>query len=260
MNNPTDEELDALVVWLEELPCCHDGPHETSARCKSCEKTVADAITALRAQLAEAKADKEKLGRELNLARYGNPDFSWQVHKEALAEMKAELARRVDMHECAMAERDDATLYSEEQKARADRAEAEVRSLKAAIFGSENYAHDLKCGNFVEMAQALHAAQKGGLDRADRAEAERAAQIEADARICEAERKLWDRGYNTSSTGFCVCRSLANVRDVIRNQPHDRTDLDRMLAEAREKALRDAADEMEDERAKQAILALIEKP
>lgn len=41
-----------------------------------------------------------------------------------LAEMKAELARRVDMHECAMAERDDATLYSEEQKARADRAEA----------------------------------------------------------------------------------------------------------------------------------------
>ena len=45
----TNEELDALVVWLDELPCCHDGPHETSARCKSCEKTVADAITALRA-------------------------------------------------------------------------------------------------------------------------------------------------------------------------------------------------------------------
>lgn len=45
-----------------------------------------------------------------------------------------------------------------------------------------------------------------------------------------------------------------------RAQPHDRTALDRMLAEAREQALRDAADEMEDERAKQAILALIEKP
>lgn len=88
-----------------------------------------------------------------------------------LAEAQEELSRRVDMHECAMAERDDATLYGVEQKARADRAEAEVRNLKAAIFGSENYAHDLKCGNFVEMAQTLHAAQKGGLDRAERAEA-----------------------------------------------------------------------------------------
>ena len=105
MNNPTDEELDALVVWLEELPCCHDGPHETSARCKSCEKTVADAIITLRAQLAEAKADKEKLGRELNLARYGQPDFSWQVHKEALAAANA----------------------------RADRAEQRVATLEAAL-------------------------------------------------------------------------------------------------------------------------------
>jgi len=99
MTHPTDEELDALVLWLEELPCCHDGPHETSARCKSCEKTVADAITTLRAQLAEAKADKEKLGRELNLARYGQPDFSWQVHKEALAEANA----RADRAEAALA-------------------------------------------------------------------------------------------------------------------------------------------------------------
>lgn len=88
-----------------------------------------------------------------------------------LAEAQEELSRRVDMHECAMAERDDATLYGVEQKARAEQAEAEVRNLKAAIFGSENYAHDLKCGNFVEMAQTLHAAQKGGLDRAERAEA-----------------------------------------------------------------------------------------
>lgn len=180
MNNPTDEELDALVVWLEELPCCHDGPHETSARCKSCEKTVADAITTLRTQLAEAKADKEKLGRELNLARYGQPDFSWQVHKEALAEANA---------------------------------------------------------------------------RADRAEAALAAQIEVDAMLAE---KRYDR-CERDNVGPCYLRKCA-IGAVIRYQPHDRTALDRMLAEAREQALRDAADEMEDERAKQAILALIEKP
>ena len=51
--------------------------------------------------------------------------------------------------------------------------------------------------------------------RADRAEAALAAQIEADAGIVESERKLWDQGYNTSSTGHCVCLSLAKVRDAI---------------------------------------------
>lgn len=45
--------------------------------------------------------------------------------------------------------------------------------LRAAIFGGGNYDPDLRNGNFVEMAQELHAAQKGGLERAEKAEAER---------------------------------------------------------------------------------------
>lgn len=68
--------------------------------------------------------------------------------------------------------------------------------------------------------------------RINRAEAALAAQIEVDSDVAEAERKIWDRGYNTTSAGFYVCRSLANVRDAIRAQPHDRSALDRMLAEA----------------------------
>lgn len=119
MTHPTDEELDALVNWLDELPCCHDGPHETSARCKTCEKSAADAITALRAQLAEAKADKEKLGRELNLARYGQPDFSWQVHKEALAAANA----RADRAEAALAALEPAPRVNETPKSEHDRAD-----------------------------------------------------------------------------------------------------------------------------------------
>lgn len=78
--------------------------------------------------------------------------------------------------------------------------------------------------------------------RADRAEqrvatleAALAAQIEVDSDVAEAERKIWDQRYNTSSAGFYVCRSLANVRDAIRAQPHDRSALDRMLAEAEER-------------------------
>lgn len=57
--------------------------------------------------------------------------------------------------------------------------------------------------------------------RADRAEAALAAQIEADAEIVES---------------FNPCAATA-----IRNQPHDRTALDRHDAKTREKALREAA-------------------
>ncbi len=90
MTHPTDEELDALQAKLYK----GDQMDGKTVNCKHDQCNCAilcDAITTLRTQLAE---------------------------------MKAELARRVDMHECAMAERDDATLYSEEQKARAERAEA----------------------------------------------------------------------------------------------------------------------------------------
>ena len=41
---------------------------------------------ALLARLQAAEAERERLGRELNIARYGQPDFSWELHKAALAE------------------------------------------------------------------------------------------------------------------------------------------------------------------------------
>ncbi len=189
MTHPTDEELDALVQRAKErakedrqiqanneavavalkgqrllfdqgfrsqsntfavrLGLDYENCAKKDARLASDWEEAADAITALRSQLAEAKAEKEKLGRELNLARYGQPDFSWQVHKEALAEANA---------------------------------------------------------------------------RADLTEAALAAQIEVDAGIAV---DAWLDGVPVSK-----------ISDAIRNQPHDRTALDRMLAEAREKALR----------------------
>lgn len=99
MTHPTDEELEnrnrkasAAMRGMHKTACYEQGDHPDE--CDSYFSLAADAldaIAALRAQLAEART---------------------------------ELVRRVDMHECAMAERDDATLYSDEQKARADRAEA----------------------------------------------------------------------------------------------------------------------------------------
>lgn len=99
MTHPTDEELDKLV---EQQTRAANKRDEFEALMNA-DRTVR-AITALRAQLAEART---------------------------------ELVRRVDMHECAMAERDDATLYSDEQKARADRAEAALAALEHAPRVSE---------------------------------------------------------------------------------------------------------------------------
>lgn len=169
MTHPTDEELDALVGRLKQL----EGRMSFQSQNMTCARTCrlsAAAITALRTQLAEAQA---------------------------------ELVRRVVMHECAMAERDVATLYSEEQKARADRAGAAL-----------------------------------------------AAQIEADALVCDelaaaCAMALALASNDTPEVRTAVAYSIKIAKRcaaTIRNQPHDRTALDRMLAEAREKALREAAE------------------
>lgn len=86
---PNFDEVSALLDRCEGLP---SGSMERMAAGELLAANLISAITALRAQLAEANAGKEKLGRELNWARYGQLDFSWQVHKEALAAANARLA------------------------------------------------------------------------------------------------------------------------------------------------------------------------
>lgn len=73
-------------VYLEDA----DGP----AGCLYIK--AADRIEELQARVAE-------LGRELNQAKYGQPDFAWSVHKQALADAveraeaaEAKLAKAVD--------------------------------------------------------------------------------------------------------------------------------------------------------------------
>lgn len=105
--------------------------------------------------------------------------------------------------------------------------------------------------------------------RADRAEAALAAQIEADAKACDRI------AGNTKDFPAATRRAAGMCAAAIRAQPHDRRALDRMLAEAREKALREAAEICSSIRQRiangpmpegawfdyeQSILALIEKP
>lgn len=58
-----------------------------------------------------------------------NHEYLFKQSRIAITALRAQLARREEMHDCAMKERDDATLYADEQKARADRAEAALAAL-----------------------------------------------------------------------------------------------------------------------------------
>jgi len=114
-----DTELDAL---LSNLKTCSEYLHLPpsvqsikSIRCMEAMDKAADAITTLRAQLAEARADRDKVGRALNVAKYGQPDFAWEIHKMALQEA-------VIQRDHAKAERDAA------QAALAAQIEADAKS------------------------------------------------------------------------------------------------------------------------------------
>lgn len=43
-------------------------------------------------RITELEAKLQRLGRELNLAKYGEPDFAWEIHKDAVADLEARLA------------------------------------------------------------------------------------------------------------------------------------------------------------------------
>lgn len=100
--------------------------------------------------------------------------------------------------------------------------------------------------------------------RAERAEAALAAQIELDAGMIDAITAEASKGVLLGGArDRAVLDMMKSLSAAIRNQPHDRTALDRMLADAREKALREAAelfgDSVTGRAVARCILALIEK-
>lgn len=130
-----------------------------------------------------------------------------------LTEARAELVRRVDMHECAMAERDDATLYGAEQKARADRAEFKNAQLTVMV----------------------------GEDAVDQIEAAVAAQIEEACAVIDAHAEH-DQSFCCDGRE-CGCQG-ASVHDMMKHfirQPHDRTALDAAIRAAKVEAWEEAA-------------------
>ena len=48
------------------------------------------------ARIEELVKERDDLGRKLNTARYGQPDFAWSIHEEAMADLRAKLTKAVE--------------------------------------------------------------------------------------------------------------------------------------------------------------------
>lgn len=186
----------------------------------------------------------ERIWTELN--PYDFPGFSpcWVWHSDdgiidtsgVQPYIRADLVQAKDAELDRMRANYDAmTLLKRSYAEMKDAAEAERDELRAAIFGGPNYSPRLQNGNFVEMVTSLHAAQQGGLARAEKAEAELAA---AQARVRELE-ALWDKQDAAWSERTAVLTARIAELEGIATQPD--AELDALVAR-----LEKLADDMED--------------
>ena len=47
-------------------------------------------------RIEELVKERDELGRRLNTALYGQPDFAWSIHEEAMVDLRAKLAKAVE--------------------------------------------------------------------------------------------------------------------------------------------------------------------
>ncbi len=175
---PDYDDVSALLDRCEGLPS-GSTEHMTAGELLSANMT--DAITALRAQRDEARAERDKMGRALNVARYGHPDFSWEIHKMAMQEA----VDQRDRAEAALA------------------AQIEADAMAVSAWGTLSLA-DMDDGvkwqfDLPDQIAASLRAQPHNTAALDR--------VKADVRVAairEAADKLKGQGYNTA-----VCQILA---------------------------------------------------
>ena len=46
-------------------------------------------------RIEQLEKERDELGRKLNMTRYGQPDFAWSMHEDAMADLRAKLAKAV---------------------------------------------------------------------------------------------------------------------------------------------------------------------
>jgi len=85
----TDEEL------VKRLRDDVNGEHDMTPHGADCLQ-AADRIEQLVAINEALTAKNEMLGREVNIARYGQPDFAWSVHVQVMDDLNTKLAKAVE--------------------------------------------------------------------------------------------------------------------------------------------------------------------
>ena len=44
-------------------------------------------------RIEELEKERDELGRKLNMTRYGQPDFAWSMHEDAMTDLRAKLTK-----------------------------------------------------------------------------------------------------------------------------------------------------------------------
>lgn len=123
---------------------------------------------------------------------------------------------------------------------------ADLDWLKRSIFGSADYHPSLTIGCFAEMAQTTEAARKGGLDRAEKAEAERDAALAQVAMAYDTASQVEGYRYNNWGDKLPTKLSYSQQEAIRALTPADalaalsRRDA-QMRAEGRKEGMREAA-------------------
>jgi hypothetical protein len=62
----------------------------------SYEESLANDLAKAEALIEELVKERDELGRKLNMARYGQPDFAWSIHEQEMAVLRSKLAKAVE--------------------------------------------------------------------------------------------------------------------------------------------------------------------
>lgn len=237
----TDEEMNAMITGLDTISGLRGMDAEIIQNARA-------AITTLHAQLAEAKKGRCDMHRRAQKAEGKNQ------RSVALLNMVLPKIRSVIPLLPTLPDPYPLSLHELYWKIKAAKDHARNGSGRAQMIHWSYYGEQYK----REKARADLAEQ-----RVANLEAALAAQIEVDARIADTKTDVWDGGY--SIMAMSAKKAAEDIAATIRNQPRDRTALDRHDAKTREKALREAAQacdwgDIYGDNAVRTILALIEKP
>ena len=92
------DELITYVIGQLRGACWEEEAAAVEALVKERDEALAklDKVAASLDHIEELVKERDDLGRKLNTARYGQPDFAWSIHEEAMADLRAKLTKAVE--------------------------------------------------------------------------------------------------------------------------------------------------------------------